>query len=391
MSYTDQVLQMLLMGAQPMVQAEAGRLAQMQAAPINRQFVNPGQGAREALLNPDQNQNRALLDAGLTMLARDPTQMPGATVAQAIRGGMSTLDESRMQDRTLGIEAQGTRLQAAMDQRDTPINMMRATTGLIGPGGFVAGESFQVADKDGNIYAGKQVIDRRTGRPSVAWSPLTEGSPPEPQGPVERLGGSGLTSQQRVDEAAASRLQTQQIDTSVALGRDAFEQMAPVASSISMYDQAIAEIDSGAETGPIYSRLPSFSEASVRLDNIQGQLGINVINMATFGALSEKELALALDTALPTNLPPQKLREWLVAKRDAHRKLYNELRNAATFMSRGGTLADYLEGMQQAGRLKYADESLPLVNKQGWRLVKDANGNQAYQNPQNPDEFEEIQ
>lgn len=153
-----------------------------------------------------------------------------------------------------------------------------------------------------------------------------------------------------VDKANRVELAKQATEVSSA----AFEQLPNIRSSIGNMTDAIAEIDRGAQTGPIISRLPSFRDSSIALDNIRGRMGLNVIGATTFGALSEAELKFALDTALPTSMEPKDLREWLVKKRDSQRKLGRELMKAAEFLGKpGNTVADYIKKETKAGRLAF--------------------------------------
>lgn len=125
--------------------------------------------------------------------------------------------------------------------------------------------------------------------------------------------------------------------------KEAFDSLKNVRRTIANMDDAIKALDGGAETGPIVSKLPSFRQASIELDNIKGRMGLDVISSVSFGALSESELAFALDTALPTNLEPVALREWLVEKKRVQGLLANELRKAASFLGTpGNTIADYI-------------------------------------------------
>lgn len=100
----------------------------------------------------------------------------------------------------------------------------------------------------------------------------------------------------------------------------------------------------GADTGVIASRLPNWSASSIELANMRNQLGLDVIGQATFGALSEGELSLALNTALPTNLNEADLVTWLDRKITAQEKMRTEMMNAAKFLSKpGNTLDKWLE------------------------------------------------
>ena len=139
----------------------------------------------------------------------------------------------------------------------------------------------------------------------------------------------------------------------------AIKSLATIKSTIANIDDAIKAIDSGANTGVIAARLPSIQRASIELDNARSRLGLNVVQGTTFGALSEGELRLALDTALPTNLQPQDLKEWLLAKKSAQQKLAAQLEDAAIYLGQPGhTPAQYLESKRGANPV--TDKRPPL-------------------------------
>ena len=133
------------------------------------------------------------------------------------------------------------------------------------------------------------------------------------------------------------------VKAAVTKGAKVFDSIEPVGVAIANYDDAISQLDAGAETGVINSMLPSFRTASIKLDNIKKRLGLDVVGNTTFGALSESELKFALDSALPDNLQPAELKEWLVAKRDSQKKVKERLEEAASFLSDGThTIKDWL-------------------------------------------------
>tara|TARA_R110000824_G_scaffold21283_1_gene79501 strand:- start:2081 stop:2887 length:807 start_codon:yes stop_codon:yes gene_type:complete len=125
---------------------------------------------------------------------------------------------------------------------------------------------------------------------------------------------------------------------------EAWESLGKVNKNIGNINDAIAAIDDGANTGPIYKMLPSISAASVELDNIQNRMGLDVIGTVTFGALSKGELDLALSTAIPMGLKPPELRKWLVEKRSAQAKLSKYLTSAAIYLGKpGNTVSKWAE------------------------------------------------
>lgn len=132
--------------------------------------------------------------------------------------------------------------------------------------------------------------------------------------------------------------------------KEAFEKMTLTQENIASMGDAIAEIDAGAKTGVIQSRLPSFRASSIRLENIQKRLGLNVIGGVTFGALSKGELDLALSVALPDTQDETELRKWLVDKKAAQEKLVDNLQEAAIFLGTpGNTVPKFLQSQRGQG------------------------------------------
>jgi hypothetical protein len=115
-----------------------------------------------------------------------------------------------------------------------------------------------------------------------------------------------------------------------------------VGSSVNNMDAAIAAIDQGAQSGIVYDMLPNVTLASAELQNARQRLGIDVIGSVTFGALSENEMNMAMDTAVPRGLAPPELRKWLVSKREAQAKAYTALLEAAMHFASGGAQEEYL-------------------------------------------------
>lgn len=135
------------------------------------------------------------------------------------------------------------------------------------------------------------------------------------------------------------------------LGKDAaktaqtaFEETTKLRDNNNTLRQVITTVEGGAGTGPLLSRLPSFRTESVRLDNMRRRLGLDVIGSVTFGALSEGEMELALDTALPTGLDGPELVQWAKDKIEAQEKLATYLEDQSVFLSeKGNTPAKWLK------------------------------------------------
>lgn len=104
---------------------------------------------------------------------------------------------------------------------------------------------------------------------------------------------------------------------------------------------------------------------------IQAQLGINVLNSATFGALSKPELELALSTPIDLKLEPDELVPYINDRIAASTKLRDELSRRASFLLGTGTTDELVMIDRRRNAIdKEADKfegwkGLTYTNKQG--------------------------
>lgn len=103
-------------------------------------------------------------------------------------------------------------------------------------------------------------------------------------------------------------------------------------------------------------------------------LGIDIINSATFGALSATELNLALSTGLDLSLSPAELQEDLKKRIAASQKLYNEYMKIARELSSGQVMySDYINSIPNTPLVPPQDmEGNFLVSPAVWdRMTRD--------------------
>jgi len=148
----------------------------------------------------------------------------------------------------------------------------------------------------------------------------------------------------------------------------AFEKAANVTTSIETIDRAVAAIDDGAMSGFVANYLPNITKASAELQSAMNQMGLDVISTVTFGALSESEMRVAMETAVPRNLSGPQLKEWLIEKRAAQVKARQALERAASYLSvPGNTIASWLElksgQRQETATNPYMSKSLQELNE----------------------------
>ena len=238
--------------------------------------------------------------------------------------------------------------------------------------GFGAQQTFK--DEKGNLFFGTQRRNPTTGAVESAISPVSGSD--EPQGQLSLVSGLGQTAAEKQATTVATAVESEtgklaaQLETkptikateeaqtqAIKKSGQAFDRLEKIGVAISNIDEGIKLIDEGASTGVIASKLPSVKKSSIELDNLQKRLGLDVIGNTTFGALSESELKFALDSALPKNLDPTDLRNWLVRKKAAQEKLSTYVGEVATFLGTpGNTVADFIE-LQKLRRLEQEQSS----------------------------------
>ncbi len=118
--------------------------------------------------------------------------------------------------------------------------------------------------------------------------------------------------------------------------KDAGDRLAVIASTLGNYNDAIAALDAGVETGIVAQNFPTQTQAGALLDNAKLRLGLDVIASVTFGALSEGERKAAMDTGLPTGLRPPELKAWIENRKAAALKIATIQKKAVAHFSQTG-------------------------------------------------------
>lgn len=133
----------------------------------------------------------------------------------------------------------------------------------------------------------------------------------------------------------------------VKLASEFFQDRRNVSSNIRNIRSAIQAIDEGAKSGVVYNMLPNVTLASASLKNAMNEMGLDVVGSVTFGALSEGELRLAMDTAVPQGLDAPELRKWLLQKQEAQEKALEALDEAIMHFDGGGTMSEWTQKVKE--------------------------------------------
>jgi hypothetical protein len=165
-------------------------------------------------------------------------------------------------------------------------------------------------------------------------------------GEVRRInieGATALTPQQEAELETNRAIRLQDIETAQQRGFAMMDRAESLYGSLNTYYKALDALDQNADSGVIRQFLPAFNEATSSLRQAANSLGIDVINSATFGALSATELRLALSTELDLSLKPAELRKQIEKQIRAKDKLRNELVKSANRLTSGIGYSDYIK------------------------------------------------
>ena len=164
---------------------------------------------------------------------------------------------------------------------------------------------------------------------------------------VNITGSEGLTEKQkselRIEELGVEADQKSGFER----GEELFKQFGIVNEQIANYRQIGYLADEGAKTGFITKYLPFADANTVELRQIANKMGINIINSATFGALSATELRLALSTGFDQNLKGQELQDFVSRKVAAQTKLRDQLLSDARMLLGGSGLKKFADYQQE--------------------------------------------
>ena len=156
-------------------------------------------------------------------------------------------------------------------------------------------------------------------------------------------GAVALTPTQELEMESTAALKEQDIQTAMNAGTKAFGQVEAIDAQIDKLYTALGAVRDGAESGAIRQFLPSFDAATAQLRAMGNALGIDIINSATFGALSAPELRLALSTGLDLSLSGKELEDHIAEKIRVQTKLRNALYEKSRELTTGIGYSEFIQ------------------------------------------------
>jgi len=302
-----------------------------------------GRGALDYLSDPI---NRKQLAIGFNAMRLNPD----ANLARSLQGQIETEQGLRL------LRGQGNKTADALEQRANKIaktDPQRAAQ-LLTAAEFIRNNP---TNTEGISAAANLLFDSSQFAPTVSgvqtdpvtgeqYVVITDRNTMQPKRMT--VGGARqLTPAAEAELETQNAIRLQDISFAQETGQAAMGQVADLDRQIEKMVVAYKALrDQGARSGIFIGALPAFDAGTAQLRSMANQLGIDVINSATFGALSQEELKLALRTELDLTLSPPELMKQIDAQIRAKDKLRNELFKMAQGLTSGVAYSDYIKKYQ---------------------------------------------
>jgi len=197
--------------------------------------------------------------------------------------------------------------------------------------GFSGKDTFK--DEEGNHFSSTEIRDNTTGK-IVTSVQAMDGSDKKPVGKLSRVNALGLTDQEVIKHEAKKTGMTAKVKRHEKAVDELTSQLSGFNEEARLLAEAERLLKTGnVSTGTIQNMFPSFEADTIKLQNIGQRLGLNIIQNTTFGALSEAEMRLAMQTGFPSDMQPEALLQWTRDRRAARAKLKQEIMSAIRYMN----------------------------------------------------------
>ena len=123
-----------------------------------------------------------------------------------------------------------------------------------------------------------------------------------------------------------------------------FDSINAGARTLNKYNVAIDQIDKGAESGPVMKLLPNLREQTILVDVIRKEIGMEILGSGALGVNpTDKDVTLAMDSAIPEGLKPQALKAELQRRAKTLQDLNSAQEKYYDLIEQGYTKGDILK------------------------------------------------
>ena len=150
---------------------------------------------------------------------------------------------------------------------------------------------------------------------------------------------TGMTAQEQANLKVRETRALAQQQAAQKEAENMYGQISSLRQNTNTLSQLVDSVDDGATVSLWQSWTPTVKASTARKESLINKLGLEIVAGTTFGALSEGELKLALEVAVPNFTNPADMRKWAKDRMEANKKLEQELTLAVS----------YLEGYNEDG------------------------------------------
>jgi len=137
-----------------------------------------------------------------------------------------------------------------------------------------------------------------------------------------------------------------------------FDSINSGARTLNKYNFAIDQIDKGAESGPVMKLLPNLREQTILVDVIRKEIGMEILGSGALGVNpTDKDVTLAMDSAIPESLSPKALKSELQRRAKVLQDLNTAQEKYYDLIEQGYTKGDILKMAKEQRATKEAPKS----------------------------------
>jgi len=179
---------------------------------------------------------------------------------------------------------------------------------------------------------------------------------------LESLGGRGLTDAGRAELESDASLRQSDIEAARNKAKEYFNRYDSVTQQTQSLRQARKLIEKGAATGFLQQYFPAFKANTQLLRNVANEMGIDIINSATFGALSATELKLALSTGFPQGMSEEQTLKYIDEKIRVQDKFRRELLKKTNRLNSGIGMTQWTREIMEQEEAEFSVANPPQNN-----------------------------
>lgn len=164
-----------------------------------------------------------------------------------------------------------------------------------------------------------------------------------PSTDAQKAAQDAVAGQAMVNFAANKQLVVDGAKDLRAVKNDYFNQLSTARSTRNLYQEALKQLDAGAGTGFLESRLPNLTDAAALLENTRQQIGLGVLTDSKLTPVSNADLQVVMNAAIPFEAGEEAVKQWVKDKIAAYDRLIPVLDKGVRHFEAGKSMSSWLD------------------------------------------------